>query len=43
MRCIIAAQLMVVERMLGLWPHLTRQMQQRMAEAEKRSGLQLPD
>jgi len=29
------AQLMLVERMLGIVPHLTRQMQQRMAEAEK--------
>jgi uncharacterized damage-inducible protein DinB len=29
------AQLMVVERMLGIVPHLTRQMQQRMADAEK--------
>lgn len=29
------AQLMVVERMLGIVPHLTRQMQQRMAEAQK--------
>jgi uncharacterized damage-inducible protein DinB len=29
------AQLMVVERMLGIVPHLTRQMQERMAEMEK--------
>jgi uncharacterized damage-inducible protein DinB len=34
------AQLMVVERMLGLVPHLTRQMQQRMAQAQAGAGQQ---
>jgi uncharacterized damage-inducible protein DinB len=28
------AQLMVVERMLGLTPHLTRQLQERMAKMQ---------
>jgi hypothetical protein len=27
------AQLMVLERMIGIVPHLTRQMQERMAQA----------
>ena len=30
-------QLMMVERMLGLVPHLTRQMQERMAQAQART------
>ena len=32
------AQLMVVERMLGLVPHLTRQMQERMAQMTRQQG-----
>ena len=34
------AQLMVQQRMLGLVPHLTRQMQQRMAQAQAPAGQQ---
>ena len=30
-------QLMIVERMIGIVPHLTRQMQERMAQAAKAS------
>jgi uncharacterized damage-inducible protein DinB len=32
------AQLMVMERMLGLVPHLTRRMQERMAQMPKQQG-----
>jgi len=34
------AQLMLVERMIGIVPHLTRQMQQRMAQAQAAAGQQ---
>jgi len=30
-------QLMLIERMIGIVPHLTRQMQDRMAQAQQRS------
>ena len=31
-------QLMLIERMIGIVPHLTRQMQERMAQAAKASS-----
>ena len=31
-------QLMVLQRMIGLVPHLTRQMQERMAQAQQAQG-----
>jgi len=34
------AQLMVLQRMIGIVPHLTRQMQQRMAQAQAAAGPQ---
>ena len=35
-------QLMVLQRMIGVVPHLTRQMQQRMAQAQAAAGQQAP-